>query len=580
MIQNYIIFYLSVIAICSWVYTSVKGRRLRDDLAKKEKNINHRIYELSILKELGDRMGYSLDVKQIVDIITGSLHQFIEYSAVSYMILEPEKILYRVHLEKSVSRNFVKSMRERMQSSLSALLDKELAKISVEEVLSGVILTEEKDEPILSFFNIPVVIGGRVAGIITVAHTKAGLYKEDEMTILYKITNQASEQVTKLQEVVAIEQRKLNAMVESMADGIVMTDTDYKILVANPAAKKAIGLPADKKDVTIFDFIEKTAGRFDIRGHLEQSVRLRKSYMSERVIVNDTFFQVFVFPVINTLGGGHDSVLGGVVLFHDVTLAVRTEQLQKDFTSMLVHELRSPLDGIKRISDLLRQNTIPKDSEKYDNYLRMIYNDSSGMLDLVSDILDVAKLEAGKFTIRKSPSSIRESINKRIDFYTISAKDAGIALSANISSDIPERTEFDPEGVEHVLNNLLSNALKFTKKDGKIIVSAFLHKKSASFQEEMKKASIQPLLLPVKNPDMNDSLVILVTDTGQGIQKNELDNLFRKFKQLDAPAPKAQKGTGLGLVITKGIVEEHGGEIGIVSEPNVGSTFFFTIPLA
>ncbi len=579
MTQNYIIFFLSLIAVGSWFYESEKSKRFQKDLAKKEESINHRMYELSILKELGERMGYSLDVKQIVDIITGSLHQFIEYSAASYMLLGPEKVIFRVHLEKSVNRKFIDDVRERMTNSLSALLDKEIEKGQIEEVLSGAILTEEKEQPVLSFFNIPLVIGGNVVGILTVAHTEAGLYKEDEMTILYKITNQASQQVTRLQEVVSTEQRKLNAMVESMADGVVMTDPDYRVLVVNPSAKKAANIPKDKKDITIFDFIENLSGKFDIRSLLEESVKLKKDSIVERVILNDNYYQIFVFPVINTLSIGKETVLGGVVIFHDITSQIRTEQMQKDFTSMLVHELRSPLDGIKRISSVLRQKTIEPESEKYQQYLQMIYNDSSGMLNLVSDILDVAKLEAGKFTVHKTPANIKTLINKRIDFYSIPAKDAGVELSANITADVPELISFDEEAIEHVINNLISNSLKFTQKDGKIKINAFLHKKSASFQEEMTRANIQPLELPVKDKDMSDAVVVLVSDTGLGIQKEEIDNLFKKFKQVEGSSPSKQKGTGLGLAISKGITEEHGGEIGVVSEFGKGSTFFFTLPV-
>ena len=111
--------------------------------------------------------------------------------------------------------------------------------------------------------------------MLTIADIKAGLYKEEEMTILYKITQQASQAVTKLQEVVAIEQGKFNAMVSSMAEGVVMTDPDYRILVVNPAAKKAVGLE-NKKELTIFDFIDKLSGKFDVRGKIEESVKLDK----------------------------------------------------------------------------------------------------------------------------------------------------------------------------------------------------------------------------------------------------------------------------------------------------------------
>src|SRR3989338_11291310 len=228
---------LALGGISATIYFLIKDRKAKFALQKRERDISRRMYELAILKELGDRIGYSLDVQQIIDIITSSLHQFIDYCAVSYMLLEPEAIIFKIHLERSVHRRFVIDIRDRMIGSLSALLDREFDKKSIKEILSGAIIIEELDEPVQSFFNIPLVIDEKVVGVLTVADTKAGLYKEEEMTILYKIIQQASKAVTSLQGVVKTEQAKVNAMVESMADGVVMTDIDYRVVVANPAVK-------------------------------------------------------------------------------------------------------------------------------------------------------------------------------------------------------------------------------------------------------------------------------------------------------------------------------------------------------
>jgi len=224
--ENIAIIVLASFSVAVGAFSYWKSRSLRSALQAREVDTQRRMYELAILKELGDRIGYSLDVQKIVDIITGSLRQFVQYSAVSYMLLEPEKIVFKMHLEQSVSRGFVDDVRQRMLDSLSALLSKEFKKEFVEETLSGAILVEELGEPVRSFFNIPLVIGDKAVGVLTVAHTKSGLYKEEEMTILYKITKQASDAVTRLHNVVKTEQAKLSAMVESIYEGIVMTDND------------------------------------------------------------------------------------------------------------------------------------------------------------------------------------------------------------------------------------------------------------------------------------------------------------------------------------------------------------------
>ena len=181
---------LSIVAVTSLaasIIFLVQDYRSKGVIQKREEDISRRMYELAILKEIGDRVGYSLDVQQIVDIITSSLHQFIEYAAVSYMLLEPEKVIFKMHLERSVHRGFVVDVRDRMLGSLGALLDREFKKDAVKEILSGAILIEDVNQPVQSFFNIPLVIADKVVGILTVADTKSGLYKEEEMTILYKL---------------------------------------------------------------------------------------------------------------------------------------------------------------------------------------------------------------------------------------------------------------------------------------------------------------------------------------------------------------------------------------------------------
>jgi len=578
--ESLIITILVVFIVIVSSFSYWQNRRLKNEAIEQAKETQRRMYELAIQKELGERIGYSFDVQKIIDIITGSLSQFIEYSAVSYMLVEPENIVFKVHLEKSVSRKFVNDIRDRMLKSLAALLDRQFKIKQVKETLSGAILVEEPEEPVSSFFNIPLVIGEKVVGVLTVAHILAGLYKEEEMTILYKITKQASNAVTSLQKVVETEQKKLNAMVESMSEGVVMTDKDYRIVVVNPAAKRAVGLDTNKEDLTIFDFIDNLDSKFDIKGRLEESVKLDKNLISEEVLIGDRFFQIYVSPVKSSLGMEENEILGGVIIFHDITHEKELEKMRQDFTSMMVHELRSPLDGIKKMSELIKGKKLTKSDEKYAEYTSLVYNDSSRMLELVKSLLDVAKLESGKIEIIKKPSSLKELINDRVKFYSSSAKDAKVILETQLAKDLPEQINFDPTKISQVLNNLISNSLKFTNMGGKITVQAFLHKKGEEIDKEVTKAQIK---WQVKNYDqklLNLPTVVIVgvTDNGLGISLENIKELFNKFKQFhDSKSKIENRGTGLGLVIAKGIVEAHNGIIGVASSEGEGSTFYFTL---
>jgi len=401
------------------------------------------------------------------------------------------------------------------------------------------------------------------------------------MTILYRIIKQASNAVTKLQEVVETEQRKLNSMVQSITEGIVMTDKDYRVLVANPAVKEAIGLKNDK--VTIFDFIDHLGGKFDIRGKLEESVKLDKTLEAPEVLLGDRFFQIFVSPVKSISGIRKGEILGGVVIFHDITHDKEIEKLREDFVSMVIHELRSPLDGIKKRIEVLREKGVKNDKKAQDDLTKSIYENSSHMLELVNDLLNSAKLESGKFELHKELSDIKQLVEERINFYDILAEDAKVELGFQFGNDLPSKIIFDYSRIEQVINNLVSNAIKFTEPDGKVSVQVLLYKHGQDILKESEKTGIKWFLDNKAGMDINngsDSLVIAVTDTGIGVAEKDISQLFNKFKQFKSMASrKNESGTGLGLVVAKGIVQEHKGIIGVVSKEGQGSTFYFTIPI-
>ncbi len=577
---------LAVLYVCLAVFSYWWVRKVRREVATKEREVKHQMYELAILKEISDRTGYSLNIQKILDVIAGSLNQFLEYSIASYMLLGPEKILFKADLERSVSPHFLKEVKERMLKALSALLERDMSGVAIEETITGAIMLETVEEPMLSYFNIPLVIKDELVGVMTVAHTKAGLYKEEEMAILYKIVAQASLAMTKLEDVVKTEQGKIAAMLESMVEGVVMTDIDYRIVAANPSAKKIIGYEATGTP-TIFDFIEGLKGVLDLKSKLEEAIKLDKIITVEEVVLHDKYYQVIVSPVKSSAGFVKGQALGGAIIFHDITHEKEALKMRNDFTSMMVHELRSPLGNIKKIGEMMKEPKVLDDKKTASEYVSMLYDSSSAMLDLVNDLLDVAKLEAGKFTVDKRPESIKNIIVESVKFFDTNATSAGLNLKSVAYAEVPDFIDLDSNRISQVLNNLLSNGIRYTKSGGTVTVVSFVHKKGEVIGSEAALLDV-PWVKGTSDSEetgdesalIPDSVVVVVTDTGEGITSDNMGKLWNKFIQFGSSAKqKDHDGTGLGLVIVKGIVETHGGTVGASSNTGQGSTFYFTLPL-
>jgi signal transduction histidine kinase len=274
-------------------------------------------------------------------------------------------------------------------------------------------------------------------------------------------------------------------------------------------------------------------------------------------------------------------MFGAVVVFHDITEEVELEKVREEFTSMIVHELRSPLDGMRKIVELLAIGKVKAASKEFGEYIKLVYQSSTSMLELVNDILDFSKLQAGKFEIHKEEGSLKDVIENRTEFYKVSADTKKIKLSSFIDPSTPTLSKFDQSSVKQVLNNFISNSLKFTEVGGSIEVVSFLFEPEGTLASSVREKLDS---LPIKFIEglhlKEKSIVVAVIDNGLGISKDKIKDLFLKYKQASgSPIYSEDKGTGLGLVIAKGIVESHGGSIGVSSVEKQGSIFYFTLPL-
>jgi signal transduction histidine kinase len=239
------------------------------------------------------------------------------------------------------------------------------------------------------------------------------------------------------------------------------------------------------------------------------------------------------------------------------------ERTKADFMAMLVHDLRSPLNGIKGVIDLVSELRSQNKQMTEDHFkLLESANESAGrMLHLINDILDLSKLEAGKMKIDKQPIDFWILVDIACREMEIQYRNKSVALEKNCPQDFP-KVVVDPQAFIQVLMNLLNNALKFTRANDSVSV----------------KAELVSLPSPAGLED-NSFIKVTVKDTGIGIPKEELPYLFERYKQASSAKRITHKGTGLGLSICKLLVEAHGGTISVESEVGSYTTFTFTIPV-
>ncbi|HKK01792.1 MAG TPA: HAMP domain-containing sensor histidine kinase, partial [Desulfuromonadales bacterium] len=236
----------------------------------------------------------------------------------------------------------------------------------------------------------------------------------------------------------------------------------------------------------------------------------------------------------------------------------KNEALKADFLSMLVHDLRAPLTGISGFAEVLASGQLGALTDEQTSALGNIQSAGEQMLMLIEDILDLAKLEAGKFPLKPAPlhlSPFAETIIQELEALAL-AEDLQIFLEC--PAELPQVLA-DERQMRRVITNLLSNAIKFTPRGGKIILSAALQEPSFEGAEH--------------------HLLISITDTGPGIPPEERQRLFTRYHQGSATR-SFHKGTGLGLASCKEVVTRHGGTIWVETPEEGGSRFSFTLPVA
>jgi two-component system phosphate regulon sensor histidine kinase PhoR len=241
---------------------------------------------------------------------------------------------------------------------------------------------------------------------------------------------------------------------------------------------------------------------------------------------------------------------GTILVFHDLTRIKKLERTRQEFVANVSHELRTPLSHIKGYVETLLDGA-KDDPEVSNRFLQTIARNAERLKLLMEDLLTISELESGRVTLNLRTVALQPLVQKVFDDFKARAKGRGVTLV----NDVPELSvRADSIRLEQVLSNLVDNAIKYGRADGRVTVAA--------------------------RPGENGKIEVSVLDDGPGLPTEALERVFERFYRVDKARSREQGGTGLGLSIVKHIIQTHGGRVWATSEPGNGATFFFTLPVA
>jgi len=346
------------------------------------------------------------------------------------------------------------------------------------------------------------------------------------------------------------EHGKLSSLVESVKLGILMVDLNLNVILSNSAAKKILGKSPEEK-VSFNDLSEKIKKNLDISKALSYYVKAGRPFNIQEVIIDEKHYRFFMSPVRDIV---ERIFVGAVLVMEDITEEKKLEKMRKEIISITSHQLRTPATIVKGNLEMIKSGDFGAIPEGQKDLIDDTYLGNQRMIKLINDLMDVAKIDEGKFEIELEPTQLENIVADVVKEVVPLAKEKNVSLSYDYPSKPLAPVKINRQRVAQVIQNLIDNAIKYSSVGDKGTVKVELH-------------------------DNIDVLEFTVKDNGIGIPENEQGKMFQRFSRgSNSTKLDPGGGSGLGLYIAKAVVEQRGGKIWFESKEDEGTTFHATFP--
>ena len=344
-------------------------------------------------------------------------------------------------------------------------------------------------------------------------------------------------------------QKTAQATIDSFPDPVIVVDPEGGVERANPAAQRLLqAIPASSGDA--LPWIAPAALKPELDSVLAGQADYLPLSLEQAIFLRDGNQDRYFLPRVLRIRSDSGELLGAAVVLSDVTKFHLLDQLKSDMISTVSHELKTPLTSLQMVVHLLLEEAVGPLSTKQTELLLAARQDSDRLLGMINDLLDLTRIEQGRVALDQQPADAAELVRDALERHRSAAEDSGITLQCQLEAPLP-LVLVDKERIEHVFDNLMTNALRHTDRGGTIILRAAAAEGTVQFSVE---------------------------DTGEGIPAQFVPRVFDKFFRI--PGTKHHGGAGLGLAIVHEIIVSHGGQIGVQSTTDKGTTFTFSLPAA